>query len=563
MKKLLLLAAMSMLTFASASTAFAAQAKRAIMVVSFGTSYNDTRAVTIDAIERDVAAAFPGWKMQRAFTAQTIIDRVAARDGVHFPNTDQALSLLWSEGIREVVVQPTHVMNGFEYDDLIADLMKNVKSFDSIRVGTPLLTSVEDYEAVIEAIFSQIKDANDPDTAFVFMGHGTEHSANSAYSELELLMHRAGHANAFVGTVEGYPELDDVIKKVKASGAKKAVLYPLMIVAGDHANNDMAGDEDDSWKTAFKAAGLEVETRLVGLGELPGIRELFIEHARDAVNGAPLQSVKDAVVLPGKKDPSKRAILVASFGTSFNDTRAKTIDVIEREVAAARPGWEVRRAFTAQTIIDRVYARDGVKYDNVGEAMARLIKDGYGTVVVMPTHVMPGFEYDDVVSEVETYKKYFSRLEISTPLLSETKDHESVVAALARAIPELGSRSTAVVLMGHGTEHWANSSYSQFQLMLRGAGYSNAFVGTVENYPLIDDVIDGLKAFGAKHVILVPFMIVAGDHANNDMAGDEDDSWKTMIEAAGFTTESRIMGLGENAAIREIFVEHLSEAISR
>ncbi len=236
-----------------------------------------------------------------------------------------------------------------------------------------------------------------------------------------------------------------------------------------------------------------------------------------------------AVVTPGECDPDKKAILVVSFGTSYNDSRALTIEAIEADVAAAFPDWEVRRAFTSQIIIDKLATRDNLQIDNVQQALERLIADGYGTVVVQPTHVMPGYEYDDIVTDVSAYSGYFSKLVMGEPLLTTEADYENVISAVMSKIPEAGATDTAIVLMGHGTEHFANATYSELEYMLHAEGYENAFVGTVEGYPTIDNVIASVTAYGANKVVLYPFMIVAGDHANNDMAGDEADSWKSAF----------------------------------
>lgn len=535
-------------------------ADKVILMVSFGTSYNETREKTIDVIEADVEKAYPEWEVRRAFTAQTVIDILADRDKLEIDNVKEAMDRLVADGVKEVIVQPTHVMNGAEYDDVVAEVTAYADKFDSLKMGQALLTSVEDYETAIDSLFAEITEAEDEDTAIVFMGHGTHHNANSTYSQLELMMHGAGYENAFVGTVEGYPSLDDVMNKVAAGKYSKVILYPLMVVAGDHASNDMAGDEADTWKTAFKEADYEVECRLVGLGENAGIRDMYIDHVKAAMDGKPIATPAVADVKEGANDPEKKAILVVSFGTSFNDSRVKTIEAIEADVEKAYPDWEVRRAFTAQTVIDILADRDKLEVDNVAEAMEKLIADGYGTVVVQPTHIMAGAEYDDVVATVNSYSKYISSLTISEPVLMDSEDYVDVVDAVAANVSEAGADDVAVVLMGHGTHHAANSTYSQLQNTFWSEGYENVFVGTVEGFPTYDDVLAQLKALGAKKVVMYPFMIVAGDHANNDMAGDEADAWKTMLTEAGYDVECRIEGLGENAGVRGVILDHLSEA---
>lgn len=538
------------------------EAKKVILMVSFGTSYNDSRALTIDAIEAAAAEAYPDWEIRRAFTSQIIIDKLATRDNLQIDNVTEAMDKLVADGVKEVVVQPTHIMNGFEHDDVVAEVAPYADKFDFFAIGKPLLTTEEDYEYVVDAVMSAIPEAGAADTAVVFMGHGTEHFANATYSELEHMMHGEGYENAFVGTVEGFPTIDNVIAAVTAYGATKVILYPFMVVAGDHANNDMAGDEEDSWKTAFTNAGFEVECRIEGLGQNEAVRQRYLTHIQEAVDGGTYAIPQPAAVTPGACDPAKKAVLVVSFGTSYNESRALTIEAIEADVTAAFPDWEVRRAFTSQIIIDKLATRDNLQIDNVGQALERLIADGYGTVVVQPTHVMPGFEYDDIVAEVGTYTGYFSKLIVGKPLLTTEEDYENVVNAVMSTVAEAGSIDTAVVFMGHGTEHFANATYSELEYMLHAEGYENAFVGTVEGYPTVDDVIAAVTAYGANKVVLYPFMIVAGDHANNDMAGDEEDSWKSAFEAAGFEVECRIQGLGQNEGVREIEVAHLASAIT-
>lgn len=259
--------------------------KPVILVVSFGTSYNDSRDVTIGAIEADIAAAYPDYEVRRAFTAQTIIDILAEREGLQIDNVTEAMDRLVADGVKNVVVQPTHIMHGYEYDDMVEEIMPYADSFDSLAIGEPLLSSFEDYEAVTAALLADNENAGSADTALVFMGHGTEHFANATYSELEAVMQAEGYTNAFVGTVEGFPTLEVVQGKLAVYGAKNVVLMPLMVVAGDHANNDMAGDEEDSWKTILTNAGYEVECVLEGMGQNAAIRAIYVEHVGAAIVG--------------------------------------------------------------------------------------------------------------------------------------------------------------------------------------------------------------------------------------------------------------------------------------
>lgn len=290
MKKLIsvLLALTLLCACAGFACAEASDAKPVILVVSFGTSYNDSREATIGAIEADIAAAYPDYEVRRAFTAQTVIDILAERDGLEIDNVTEAMDQLVADGVQQVVVQPTHIMNGYEYDDLVEEISAYEDQFDSLALGAPLLTSYEDYESVVDALLAESEYAGSADTALVFMGHGTHHFANAAYSQLEAMMQAAGYVNAFVGTVEGFPTLEIVEGKLATYGAQKVVLAPLMVVAGDHASNDMAGDEEDSWKTILTQDGYEVECVLEGMGQNAAIRALYVEHVGAAIENGSL-----------------------------------------------------------------------------------------------------------------------------------------------------------------------------------------------------------------------------------------------------------------------------------
>ena len=258
--------------------------EKELLVVSFGTSYNDNRRLTIGAIETALAEAFPDWSVRRAFTSQIIIDRVRDRDGVEIDNVKAALDRAVDNGVKTLVVQPTHLMDGLEYTDLVDELAQYADAFEHVAVGAPLLTSDGDFQAVAEAITQATAQHDDGDTAICFMGHGTEAESNRIYGEIQQVLTAGGHNHYYVGTVEAEPTLDDVLAGVKDSGAHKVVLQPLMIVAGDHANNDMAGDEEGSWKRVFQDAGYEVECVLKGLGELRAIQQLFVAHAQAAMD---------------------------------------------------------------------------------------------------------------------------------------------------------------------------------------------------------------------------------------------------------------------------------------
>lgn len=266
----------------------AEEVKPVILVVSFGTSYDDNRDLSIGAVEADIADAFPEYEVRRAFTAQTVIDILGERNALDIDNVTEAMDRLIADGVKKVVIQPTHVINGAEYDDVMAEIAPYAEKFEVMAVGAPLLTTHEDYEAVIAALLADNENAGSADTALVYMGHGTHHFANAAYSQLEAMMHAEGYENAFVGTVEGFPTLEVVQAQVAAYGAKKIVLMPLMVVAGDHASNDMAGDEEDAWKVILTNAGFEVECVLEGLGQNAAIRAIYMDHIKAAMAGAGL-----------------------------------------------------------------------------------------------------------------------------------------------------------------------------------------------------------------------------------------------------------------------------------
>ena len=280
-------------------------------------------------------------------------------------------------------------------------------------------------------------------------------------------------------------------------------------------------------------------------------------------------------------DIGENELLVVSFGTSFNDSRVADIKGIEDALQAAYPDWSVRRAFTAQIIINHIQARDGEKIDNMTQALDRAVANGVKNLVVQPTHLMHGAEYDEMCEAIEAYKDQFESVSIAEPMLGEVgsdatvinADKEAVAKAItAAAVADSGFESvdaakeagTAFVFMGHGTAHVAKVTYSQMQAQMQNLGYENVFIGTVEGEPeetSAEAVIEAVKAAGYTNVILRPLMVVAGDHANNDMAGSEDDSWKTMFEAAGFTVDCQIAGLGEIADVQALYVAHTKAAI--
>lgn len=262
-----------------------ASSDKEILVVSFGTSYSNSRHVTIGAIEDAIREAYPDYQVRRAFTAQIIIDKLKKEENIEIDNVKQALDRAVANGVKTLVVQPTHLMNGLEYNDLKKELDKYKDKFDKIALGKPLLTSDEDFKQVIAAITNDTKEYLDGETAICFMGHGTEADSNKVYATLQEKLKAAGYNDYFVGTVEAKPSVDDLIAQVKESGKyKRVILQPLMVVAGDHANNDMAGDGEDSWVSKFKAAGFEVKPVLRGLGQNYDIEKIYLEHLKAAID---------------------------------------------------------------------------------------------------------------------------------------------------------------------------------------------------------------------------------------------------------------------------------------
>ena len=280
--------------------------EKELLVVSFGTSFNASRAADIGGVEKALQVANPDWSVRRAFTAQIIINHVQARDGEKIDNMDQALERAVKNGVKKLVVQPTHLMHGAEYDELTETVNSYKDKFESVKIAEPLLGEVgadatainEDKAAVAKAItaeavktaeYDSLDAAAEDSTAFVFMGHGTSHTAKISYSQMQAQMEQLGYKNVFIGTVEGEPEdtsCESVIAKVKDAGYKNVILRPLMVVAGDHANNDMAGDDNDSWKSQFEASKNfdSVKTQIAGLGEIDAIQQLYVAHTKAAMD---------------------------------------------------------------------------------------------------------------------------------------------------------------------------------------------------------------------------------------------------------------------------------------
>lgn len=262
--------------------------EKAVMVVSFGTSYHENCDLTIGAVERAIAGAFPDFSVYRAFTSRKIIRKLKVRDGVEVDGMTEALERAAADGVKRLVVQPTLLMDGFEYRDVAAALEAYRNRFEGMVLAKPLLADNEDYQAVVKAIMEITASYADKDTAICFMGHGTEARANAVYSKLqeELVKVNGENCPYFIGTVEAEPDVKAVIAAMKKAGPyRRVVLQPLMVVAGEHANRDMAGEEEDSWKKILENEGYEVECVLKGLGEFPAIQDIYAAHTRAAEKG--------------------------------------------------------------------------------------------------------------------------------------------------------------------------------------------------------------------------------------------------------------------------------------
>lgn len=277
-----------------------------LLAVSFGTSYNDSRVEDIKGIEDALQEAYPDWSVRRAFTSQIIINHIQARDGECIDNMDQALERAVKNNVKNLIVQPTHLMHGAEYDELVKAVERYQDKFESVKVAEPLLGEVgsdasainSDKEAVAKAVTAQAVEtagydsldaAKEDGTAFVFMGHGTSHTAKVSYSQMQTQMQVLGYDNVFIGTVEGEPEetsCEAIIEAVKNARYKKVILRPLMVVAGDHANNDMAGEDEDSWKSLFENSGFfeQVDVQIAGLGGIEAIQQIYVDHTAAVID---------------------------------------------------------------------------------------------------------------------------------------------------------------------------------------------------------------------------------------------------------------------------------------
>ncbi len=255
--------------------------KKGLLVVSFGTSYADTRKVTIEAIEQELALAFPEYTVYRAWTSKMIINKLKITEGLHIHTVDEAVSQMIQDGITDVLVQPTHILNGVENDLMKDAILAKADAFSSISIGDPMLTSSKDAFALLTAVIQAFPDLQKSD-ALVLVGHGTSHYANSIYAALNYMLQDMGYANVHVGTVEAYPTIDNVLRALSLQSPAHVFVAPLMIVAGDHANNDIGGEDEDSWVNSIRHAGYPADAVLKGLGEYPGVRRILVDHARRA-----------------------------------------------------------------------------------------------------------------------------------------------------------------------------------------------------------------------------------------------------------------------------------------
>jgi len=356
-----------------------------LLVVSFGTSYNDNRAATIGAVESAMETAFPDYAVRRGFTANIIIEHVQRRDGVVIDDVTEALARAKANGVKNLLVQPTHLMNGYEYGDLVKELEACAGDFETVKIGAPLLTTDEDFAVVAQAMVDAAAGHDDGKTAVCYMGHGTEAASNGIYARMQKHLSDSGHDNFFVGTVEAEPTAEDLVKLVKAGGYEKVVLRPMMIVAGDHANNDMAGDDEDSWKSVFTAAGFQVECEINGLGELEAIQQLLAAHAGEA---KPLDETGIHVEPnPGNVKPA---------GTAAPADGVYTVEVTCKESMFKIAGCELTIADGKMTAaltlgsasFDRMFPGSAAAASAGGEGAVEAVTDGETATFTLPVSAL-------------------------------------------------------------------------------------------------------------------------------------------------------------------------------
>lgn len=356
-----------------------------LLVVSFGTSYNDNRAATIGAVESAMETAFPDYAVRRGFTSNIIIEHIQRRDGVVIDDVAEALARAKANGVKNLLVQPTHLMNGYEYGDLVKELEGCAGDFETVKIGAPLLTTDEDFAAVAQAMVDAAAGYDDGKTAVCYMGHGSEAAANGIYARMQQHLTGSGHDNFFVGTVEAEPTAEDLVKLVKAAGYEKVVLRPMMIVAGDHANNDMAGDGEDSWKSVFTAAGFQVTCEINGLGELEAIQQLLAAHAGEA---KPLDETGIHVEPnPGNVKPA---------GTAAPADGVYTVEVTCKESMFKIAGCELTIADGKMTAaltlgsasFDRMFPGSAAAASAGGEGAVEAVTDGETATFTLPVSAL-------------------------------------------------------------------------------------------------------------------------------------------------------------------------------
>ncbi len=345
-----------------------------LLVVSFGTSFNDSRRLTVGAIEDALEKAFPGYSVRRGFTSNIIIEHVARRDGEIIDDVTEALERAKANGVKELLVQPTHLMNGYEYSDLANELAKYAGDFDSIKIGAPLLTTDDDFAKVAQAMVDATASYDDGKTAICFMGHGTEAASNGIYAKMQQILTDGGHTNYFIGTVEAHPSVEDVLKLVKDGRYERVVLRPMMIVAGDHANNDMAGDDADSWKSVFEANGFEgkVICEVKGLGELKGVQDVLVNHAKNAK----ALDATDVAIDPDKAEAAP-ASLADGVYTIEVESNAKMFKVVACELTVA--GDKMTAVLTLSgTGYDKLFVGTKAEAEAAAEGFIPFVEDADG-----------------------------------------------------------------------------------------------------------------------------------------------------------------------------------------
>lgn len=545
--------------------------KKCILLIGF--ECKNYRAV-FDNIESKITEIYENYDIQHIFFRQIMIDKTTKKEKKLYYEIEKTMDRLAAEGVSEVVIQPDFIMNGYEYEKIRDDLKPYTNLFLTLKIGRPLLSTMEDYDAVIKILSeeaeanakAQIAEYTKKNTAIIFWSYGTDHYVNATYSQMDSQFKSKGYENIFVITTEGYPSLNDMIVNIAESEYDNIVLLPLMIRKEEDAKNQMMGKTEEDLKTKLQEKGFQVYSIQKGIEEYQGIQNLFITHIQEAIEAEPKKTEK-ITIKHRKTDAAKQAILVVSFGTSYQESREKTIGAVEKKIKEEFLNYSIFRAFTSQMIINKLKKRDKEKIFNIPQAMQHLLDERYGSVIIQPTYVMNGYEYEEMLQKIAPFQKCFNHIAIGTPLLTKEKDYDTVTEILAEeAITEAKKiikeyfESTAIIFMGHGTEHYANAAYSKLNSKFKTFGYDNIFVTTVEGYPSFKDTISWIDKDKYKNVILFPLMIVAGDHANHDMAGQQEGSLKMLLEKEGFQVYSVLKGIGEYKKIQELFARHVDQA---